>query len=157
MNKKGLLSLVIEKRLLLEELMDYLKNTNKLEDKIPGSQWLVKDVFSHVAWFEQEMVYMLHNRDMTRNEDIWRNPPEQRNEIVYEIIKSKTTSETVEYFHKQGLNIIKEIAAMNEEELVQGGVFKGMPKDWTPMLVLKGNTYLHYEEHYNSLKTALKL
>jgi hypothetical protein len=94
---------------------------------------------------------------MSLNEDIWRNPPEQRNVIVHGIIKGRTAEEAVEYFRKQGLDIIKEIAAMNEEELEQGGVYKGMSIDWTPLFILKGNTYLHYEEHFHSLKGVLKL
>ena len=100
---------------------------------------------------------MLQNRDMTRNEAIWSNTTDERNVIIHGIINGKTTVEAVEYFKKQGLDIIREIAAMNEDELDQGGIYKGMPVDWTPLLILKGNTYLHYEEHFNSLKGALKL
>jgi hypothetical protein len=119
-----------------------------------GGEWSVKDVIAHLAWHEREMIGMLQMRALTGS-PLWELPLDQRNAAIYTENKDRCLAEVQAEAQEVFPILWQLLEALEEEDLHDPSRFAQMPREWTPLQVLAGNTYEHYEDHLPQLSALI--
>lgn len=151
MVKEEFINLVEIERVKLDVAVEKLRDNNDLMSPA-NDNWLVKDVIAHIVWFEKEMITLINSRSMTHNADIWNNPVEVRNRLVYDMIKDLRPQQVIDEYHQTGKELIKLLKEMDPQMYTDSSLYEAMPSDWSPHVVIRGNTQTHYPDHLNTLK-----
>lgn len=145
LTKAGLIDTLQVERALWDELIDQISPGWMLLP-LPNSLWTVKDIVAHITWYEKEMIEMLRKRALTGSE-LWRLPPEQRNETIYKENRLRGLEEVLAESIQVYQDLLRELKQLSDEELNDPVHFAGMPGSWKPWEVLLDNTYRHYRDH----------
>jgi len=49
----------------------------------------VKDILAHIAWFEREMIGLLHQRTLAGS-DLWNLPSDERNAVIFQLNRRRS-------------------------------------------------------------------
>lgn len=121
-----------------------------------GKEWTVKDVMAHIGWYETEMVNVLRQHSLDGSE-WWDLSLQERNTAIYSATRNKELQYVIEneaHTYKTMLDLLEKV---DESDLNDPTLFKGMPTDWQPWSVIASNTYEHYQDHIEQLKELLNL
>ena len=151
MEKEEFIQLVETERAKFDFAVEKLRDNNDIMSPV-SDNWLVKDVIAHVVWFENEMITLINSRSMTHNIDIWNNPVDRRNQLVYELIKDQKSEQVIDDYHLTGKELINLLKEMDPQMYIDSSLYEAMPSDWPPHVVIRGNTYTHYPDHLKNLK-----
>jgi hypothetical protein len=113
-------------------------------------EWSLKDVITHLTWYEQEMVRMLEMRELAGSE-LWEIPLDERNELIRRQLAEKTLQEILDEANRVHERLMALLPALADTDLQEPACIAGMPPDWKPWEVLASNTFEHYEEHLANL------
>jgi len=129
---------------------------SQMEVSGDGKEWTVKDLLSHIDWYENEMVNMLRQHSL-EGSDWWTLSLEERNAAIYSAKLNEDLPSVIEkeaHTYKTMLELLEEL---DESDLNDPAAFKGMPPDWQPWSVIASNTYEHYLDHIDQLKELLNI
>ena len=153
-NKEQLIGKIREARDKLDGLVAQLDDDRMLQPNVAGD-WSMKDVLAHITWHEREMVQVLQARALAGS-DLWLLPLGERNQAIYE----KNRDLPLETVRSEAMRVfsllLKELGALDEEDLHDPGRFAEMPREWRPWQLLAENTYQHYYDHLYDVQTWLK-
>ena len=153
----------MDKISVLEKINDSYAEFETLLCQIPENRMLeagasgifsIKDIVSHVAWFEREMVNVFRDRALIGSH-LWNLPTDERNMAIYEENRNRPLAEVLKEakgIHQQLIEIIENI---DDESLNNPTKYREMPVDWVPWQVLAGNTYEHYAHHTQDIQRWL--
>jgi hypothetical protein len=116
----------------------------------PG-MWL-KDLITHITWYEREMVGMLRERALVGS-PLWDLPTtDERNAAILRESLSRPWSEVLAEARQVYQQFLEGVQSLTEDELVDPHLFANMPDDWVPWKVMAGNSYEHYLQHLPDLQ-----
>lgn len=145
MDKKGFISSVKSARAGLDTTIAGLTDQQMLLPGVSG-EMSVKDILAHIAWFEREMITVLHQYALAGS-DLWALPPDERNAAIHQLNRQRSLQdirqEAVETFQQ----LLRELENLDEAALYDPGLFRDMPAEWSPSQLLAENTYEHYQHH----------
>lgn len=150
MVKEEFIQLVEIERAKFDAVVEKLRENNDFLTPV-NDNWLVKDVIAHIVWYEREIITLINSRSMTNNADIWNNPVEVRNRLVYDMIKDLRPQQVIDEYHQTGKELIKLLKEMDPQMYTDSSLYEAMPSDWSPHVVIRGNTYTHYPDHHLQL------
>ncbi|HCC78186.1 MAG: hypothetical protein A2X25_04720 [Chloroflexi bacterium GWB2_49_20] len=139
------------------ELDSILGNFTRQQMESPGSceGWAVKDVISHIAWYETEMVNVLKQHAL-KGSELWNLPQQERNAAIYLATRNESLQPVIEKEAHAYKTMLDLLGSMDESALNDPAAFSGMPTGWQPWSVIASNTYEHYQDHIKQLKDCLK-
>ena len=153
MDKAEFLENLQNERLAWETQLSRAGREQMVQPGVVGD-WAVKDLVAHVAWSEREMVGVLEAMTLVGSE-LWSLSNDERNAIVYEQNRARALEEVLTEERELYRRLLELLQDLSEQALNDPGYFKDMPEDWIPWMVLRGNTYKHYHEHSQDLRTWL--
>lgn len=143
--------------LLRKEWDELLSQLEPEQLEIPGviGDMSVKDLIAHVSWYEEQMVELLSTRVLAGSE-LWGLSPAERNQKIFELNKDRVLGEVLA--ESQGIHAMlrAELEKLIDMELVDAAAYEGMPEDWMPWKVIAGNSFEHYQQHFDDLKKWLE-
>lgn len=116
-----------------------------------NKKWMSKDVIAHIVWYEKEMIELINSKSMTNNSEIWNNPVEKRNELVHDLIKNQSIIQVIEDYQRTGKELLQLFKGIDPDMYNDSSLYHGMPSEWVPHEIFRGNTYTHYPDHYKQL------
>ena len=140
-----------ELELILGEL-----TSKHLSDVAEGEEWGIKDIVSHIAWYEAEMITILE-RHALQGSDWWDLPLDQRNEWIYLAHKNESLKSIIDSENSTNEKLMNLLVMALEEDLNDPAAFAGMPSEWQPWSVIASNTYEHYPEHIRQIKDRMEV
>ena len=155
MEKSDFIRKVEKERMKLDIVVNQILRNDDLLSEM-NNQWIVKDLIAHIVWYEKEMINLIKTKSMTSNAEIWNNPTEKRNQIVYNLIKNQNSEQVIEDFHHVGKELIKLLKELNPEMYSDSAQYEAMPPEWLPYIIFRGNTYTHYQDHLEQLSNIFK-
>lgn len=153
MQKNNFIEMVKRSRSELAHVLRKIDIHHDFNTKI-NEYWTVKDLIAHIVWYEKEAIFMIVNKDITRNSEIWDKPQDARNQLVYNLIKNQTEDQVKEDFKKTGEELINILTQIDQVMYEESSLYKGMPKEWVPLEIIDGNTHKHYDDHLKALKRS---
>ncbi len=136
-----------------EALQKALKSipVEKMDIPIKAGEWSVKDILAHLTWYERQMIGVVGQRALVGS-DLWNLPLDERNQIIYEQLKEKTTPEVLAEAAEVHEKLMGLLQGLSDDELNQPPLFKDMPPQWIPGDLIASNTYEHYRAHLLSIQ-----
>ncbi len=136
-------------------VLSQLNDTQFLQPGNPDS-WPVKDILSHISWYEREMIKMLESRSF-KGSNLWDLPTDQRNYAIHESNRDRQLKEVRDEAQKVHMSLMQWLESLSEEELNNPSRFAEMPLEWKPYAVIASNTYEHYQEHTQEVKNRFRI
>lgn len=127
----------------------------RLAMPVGESDWTVKDLLAHVAWFEREMIDLVRDRALVGS-DLWQLPADERNAAIYEQERGRAPDEVLQSARQVYAQLWERVQGLTDEELNDPGRFRNMPPDWLPWQILADNTYDHYRAHLAELRAVTR-
>ncbi|HEY3341679.1 MAG TPA: ClbS/DfsB family four-helix bundle protein [Anaerolineae bacterium] len=114
----------------------------------PGASgtWSVKDIITHITFFENEMVDLLQTRVLTGS-DLWRLPQDERNRAIYERNCERALSDVLAESVGVHAQVARLLDDLTDADLLEAAHFKNMPAEWLPWRIIAENTFEHYRDH----------
>lgn len=150
-----MINLSKSERKVIEEVFKVIIETHKMEQLV-SDDWTVKDLMSHILWYEEEMVTLFKTKSMNDSSSIWNNPTHERNELVREEMSNYGNEDILTMFEELPEKLWNVFETLNDEDMVNPDTIEGMPKDWKPWEIIAGNTFRHYKDHSSRLKEIFK-
>jgi hypothetical protein len=123
----------------------------------PGVEgdWSIKDIASHIAWHERQMVEVLRVRALVGS-NLWELPLDQRNATIFEENRQRSLDDVLTEAGQTFRQLLREVEALSEEDLNDPARFRDMPPDWIPWKLIAENSYQHYPDHVASVVAWLQ-
>jgi hypothetical protein len=153
MEKSSVLEKINKSYTEFESLLGQIPEHRMLEAGASGI-FSIKDIVSHIAWFEREMVNVFRDHALIGSH-LWNLPTDERNMAIYEENRNRPLADVLKEamrIHKELIEIIQNV---DDESLNDAMKFREMPVDWVPWQVLAGNTYEHYAHHTQDIQRWL--
>jgi hypothetical protein len=115
-----------------------------------------KDLTVHLTFFEREMVGVLDTRSMKLASPLWELPTDERNQAIFEENRDRALEDVLgdmDFIHNRLMGLLEQ---MSDADLHDPSRYEGMPAEWVPWQILRGNTYQHYEEHAKDLRALIR-
>lgn len=109
-------------------------------------QWSLKDVLSHITWYERQVAGMLKAHAFVGS-DLWRLPTNERNDVIYGKFKNRDLDAVLADYHAVHIELMENLEPLDDDDLNEPSHFPGMPPDWRPWQIVADNTYKHYDDH----------
>jgi len=153
MKKNEFIEMIRTARTHLDSLLSKF-NREQMESRGGGKEWTVKDMISHIGWYETEMVNVLRQHAL-EGSDWWNLPLDERNAAIYSATQNEELGSVVENEAQAYQRMLELLEGVDESDLNDPAAFKGMPAEWQPWSVIASNTYEHYQDHIDQLKELL--
>jgi Protein of unknown function (DUF1706) len=145
MRKGELHAAVQEEWTIWQAVLAQVDEHRKIEPGASGT-WSVKDIITHVTFFENEMVGLLRTRVLAGS-DLWRLSQDERNRVIYERNHDRTLSGVLAESAGVHAQLVDLLDGLTDADLVEASHFKDMPADWLPGRIIAENTFEHYRDH----------
>jgi hypothetical protein len=149
------------------ELLERMRNEREAWDALlaeippqrmaePGvdGDWSVKDIVAHVSWYERETAIMVEDRALIGS-DLWQLPQDERNIPIYEENKHRPLDEVKAEAESVFQRLIRGIETLPDDALRDASLFREMPEEWIPWMVIASNTFEHYHQHIPGIRAWL--
>jgi muconolactone delta-isomerase len=153
MNQAALLDVIRSEWALWEALLDEIDEAQMIQPGVAG-EWSVRDIVAHITWFEREMVGTLQARALAGS-DLWQLPADQRNARIFEENRDRPLHDVLAEAQQVHQQLLGEVEALAEDDLVDPHRFPGMPEDWQPWKVIADNSNEHYRDHSQDVRMWL--
>ena len=153
MDKTAFINALIDSRAQWDALLSQIDEQSMLAPGVEGD-WSIKDIIAHVMWYELEMVPLMQTRTLTGSE-LWNLSQDERNEALYRQYHDHPLHEIMSQEQQAYTQLLAAAKTLSDEELNDPHRFKDMPGDWIPWKILAGNSFTHYLDHINSIRTWL--
>ncbi len=156
MDKATFITTLRADRAMWDDLLAELLPLGEAALTAPGvaGAWSVKDVISHVAWFEREMIGVVRTRALVGS-DLWRLPQDQRNAAIFAQNRDRSLPDVLDEAARTCAEMLAAIETLTDADLADPAHFTGMPADWLPWQVIAGNSFEHYRDHALTLRAWL--
>ena len=123
---------------------------------IPGVEGdcSIKDILTHVTWYEREMVELLQRRRLAGS-DLWNLPHAERNALIYQQNRTRSPEDVLTEASAVYQQLLDLMEGLSDAELGDPRPFADMPEDWIPWQLIAENTYDHYRDHAQSIQAWL--
>lgn len=117
-----------------------------------NAKWTISQHLAHILWYEEQMITMLQNKDMSANREIWQKPIHERNQVVHRIQQRLTTKEILKLNESVPRKLQQLIEALETPMLSNSSWITHMPPEWKPWEVIASNTFDHFNSHLEQFK-----
>jgi hypothetical protein len=153
MNRSELIQRIISSRSILSDLIAKVPENHRDHTKIAGVMTL-KDIISHISWFELEMVNMLQTMRL-QGSPLWELMTDERNASIQELHATLPWQQVISTFEKTQSVLVNLLDGLEDAALENPIYFNNMPEEWVPLEIIASNTYEHYEHHIRDIKDFL--
>src|SRR3954451_9230574 len=91
----------------------------------------IKDVIAHVAWYEREMIGVLHEHALAGS-DLWGLSTNARNVAIFAANRDRPLAEVLTEARNVHRQLLAELAALTDADLADATRFRDMPPAWHP-------------------------
>jgi hypothetical protein len=124
----------------------------------PGAEanWSVKDIAAHLAFWQQRAIFLLEcARDGWQvDKNRWSGGDIDRlNEQVYRAHRDRPLADVLAELRQSQSEVLARLEATPEVDLTTRGRFDWLPNNVTLVDNITGETYEHYQEHSESLRS----
>jgi uncharacterized damage-inducible protein DinB len=153
MERTSFIETVQSNRAELDSTIVALADEQLLEPGASG-EMSVKDILAHIAWFEREMIGLLHQRALAGS-DLWNLPTDERNAVIFQLNRQRSLPDIRQEAEVIFQQLLGELENLDEAALDDPGCFRDMPPDWSPRQLLAENTSEHYQHHLADIQAWL--
>ncbi len=156
MDKATFITTLRADRALWDDLLAELLPLGEAALTAPGAagEWSVKDVISHVAWFEREMVGVMRARALVGS-DLWRLPLDERNDVICAENRARPLPDVLVEAGRVYAELLAALETLTDADLADPARFAEMPADWLPWEMIASNSFEHYRDHAPDLRAWL--
>ncbi|MCX6030963.1 MAG: ClbS/DfsB family four-helix bundle protein [Chloroflexi bacterium] len=156
MDKATFITTLRADRALWDDLLAELLPLGEAALIAPGAAgaWSVKDVLSHVAWFEREMVGVVRTRALVGS-DLWNLAQDQRNAAIFAQNRDRSLPDVLAEATRTYAEMLAAVETLTDADLADPAHFAEMPADWRPWEVIASNSFEHYRDHALALRAWL--
>ena len=152
--KKRLLSEIRSYRREWDELVRKIEERGLTESTVTGKM-TIKDIIAHISWYEDQIVKIISSKELTGS-DLWDLTQDDRNEHLFQINKARSYLEIKKESAEVFQDLVKQISALQNDELLDPSKYRNMPEDWSPAELVAENTFRHYRQHSLSALAFLR-
>jgi hypothetical protein len=142
----------------LGELVNQVEDAAGL-NKVGADGWTVKDHLAHLAAWEHSLLALIEGRD--RSGAMGLNEPSEEIDVINEAIRklhaTDTADEALGYFRDSHAQLMAALGKLDDADLEKpySHYQPGDPDEKRPVVGwVAGNTYEHYAEHTNWIRTT---
>src|SRR3990172_2505819 len=143
--KKRLLSEIRSYRREWDELVRKIEERGLTESIVTGKM-TIKDIIAHISWYEDQIVKIIRSKELTGS-DLWDLTQDDRNEHLFQINKVRSYLEIKKESAEVFQDLVKQISALQNDELLDPSKYRNMPEDWSPAELVAENSFRHYRQH----------
>ena len=121
-----------------------------LENEIITKKWILKDIISHITWYEKELIKAIEDKTIAESE-FWNMSYDERNELIYNETKEKTLEEILKESATINKILLEKIEKLSDEELNSDVFIKRKTNTRVTHNFIGGITFWHYEDHEDVL------
>jgi hypothetical protein len=147
---RALLDYILSERAKLAALWDDLTLEQMTQRPGPQPDWSVKDLIAHIVWYEEDGMALI-DALLRGDEPNWIRDVDETNAETFRRNEFRTLEEVLTDFDAVPHKLEAQLSRITERELNDAGVF---PQSRGESLLdyYEGNTYGHYDDHYDDLK-----
>lgn len=149
MNKKTFLKKIRYRRdkwnTLIETIIDH-----GLNEEMISTNWSVKDVISHITWYDKELTNALHQKSIVDNE-FWNMRINERNEMIFQTTHEQPFEDVLNTSQETFNRLIEEIEKLTDIELNADNYIQRKSDKRITYDFIAGNNFYHYEDHADIL------
>jgi len=142
----------LEKRKELEGGVKRLFHLQKFEKQVKPKVKVV-DLVRHVLWYEEQMLHVLHKRELG-DHPYWGVDHDHRNRLIKENYLVYGDELIYNKFMNVGKKLSDAMHSIPPGDFLDPTEF-GMPQDWQPHDIFDQNLLGHYQSHLNQLTQVL--
>lgn len=120
-----------------------------------NEDWTVKDILSHITWWEQSVFGWLGVPPVVEREPLPAGElsEDEANHIIFERNKGRELAEVLETFERSYTALLQALEGASEEQLNQP---RNADPGGSPLWeIIPGNTYEHYRAHHDAIRAWL--
>lgn len=151
--KHDVLNTLLYARRDWDRLLDQVDEVRAAQPGTCG-KWSVKDIIAHVTWYEREMEELFRTRKL-EGSSLWELDVHERNEAIFRENQFRTLDEVKQESLKVFAHLLTALEELDPEDLLDPTRIEGMPEDWEPIEILASNTWGHYSQHSQHIRTLL--
>lgn len=145
----------LDRTTLLEQIHAARTQLDAVLARIPAARmeevgavgtWSIKDVLSHIAWYENETAGLLEQRAVVGSE-WWSLGIEAMNQRVYEAHQDVPLATVQAHAAAAFARLVAAVETLSEEKLRDPAHFREMPAEWVPGRMIYENSAEHYLDH----------
>ena len=110
----------------------------------------LKDLVTHISWYEEQMVNLLKEKILAGS-PLWELGHAKRNLAICELNKDRGIEEVLHESKIIYKKLNTEIRLLTDKDLNNSSAFEGMPEGWVPWMIIAGNSFEHYQQHFADL------
>ncbi|MHA1991022.1 MAG: DinB family protein [Candidatus Hodarchaeales archaeon] len=121
-----------------------------LDNEIISVNWCLKDVISHVTWYEKEIINAIKVKSIVEIE-FFNMTIDDRNDLIFKNTHEQNLDDVLKESNSIYDNLIYEIEKLTDEELNSDTSIKRKSDKRIAHDFIAGNTFYHYEDHEDAL------
>jgi hypothetical protein len=120
-----------------------------------GGTWTVKDILSHITWWEQSVFGWLGLPHAAARSAVPSGElsDDEYNAAIYEGNKNRSLDEVMQAFERSYATLLETLEGASDERLSQPR--QGAPDSPPIWELVPGNTYEHYTAHHDAIRAWL--
>ena len=124
----------------------------------PGvwGDWSLKDLLTHVSWFEREITATMNTHEFSGSE-LWQLTDDPRNAAIQAQYAAVLLAEVLAESRASYQALLAALEPLTDADLTDASHYAGMPADWVPADIFADNSYVHYRAHLHTLRAAHSL
>ena len=122
----------------------------RMEEPGVAGEWSVKDIIAHITWFEKQMIQLVETHAFVGSE-LWLMPGDERNAAIYDENRDRSLEDVRSESAEVHPELLARLGTLEDGELLDPSRFPPMPAELTPLIIIEGNTFNHYDEHAKGL------
>jgi hypothetical protein len=145
-----LLEYILAERARLAALWDGLTFEEMTQRPGPQLDWSVKDLIAHITWYEEDGMALI-DALLRGDEPNWIDDVDETNAETFRRNEFRSLEEVLTDFDAVPHKLEAQLSRISERELNDASLFpQGRGESILDYYV--GNTYGHYDDHYDDLK-----
>ena len=156
MDKTTFITTLRADRALWDDLLAELLPLGEAALTAPNAagEWSVKDVLTHIAWHEREMVGVMRARALVGS-DLWNLALDERNAAICAEHRDRPLSDVLAEEARVYTELLAALETLSDADLADPARFAAMPADWLPWEMFASNSFEHYRDHAPDLRAWL--
>ena len=151
MKKQDFLNKIHQARKQLEQELSGI-SPEMMELPVNDGNWSIKDTIAHIGWYEEQMVNLLHLKAL-KGSELWELDLEERNAAIHVLTRDDDLDDVLRNESRNYKTMMKLLQTLDEDSLNDSGAFSEMPSDWKPWSLIASNTYEHYLDHIQGIRS----
>ncbi len=129
----------------------------RMTTPILASWWTVKDIITHITWYERQTTEALQadTGGGRAREWLWELTADKRNAFLYTEYRDQPLAEARAATDQAFAQLVATVEALSEQEIRNPRSFPNMPPGWHIWHFIARHSYEHYRQHRPAIRAWL--